>query len=270
MKASSEAPHALYEARDGIATITLNRPEVRNTHSPEMTSALLQATLDAERDGSVRCVVIRGAGSCFAAGGDIPGYDAAIRANPQDHRATLDRQVADWHLIVSRLRAMPKPVLASIHGTSFGYGLSLVLACDLAIASSDASFMLPHRHVAMTPDAGLSYFLPRLVGERRALELALLGGPIDAAMAREMGILNWVTAPEELAERTAKLARQLSAGPPLALAHAKALLRTSLDSDWDTQIASERETAQLAVATNDHVEGVAALVAKRRAAFSGS
>jgi 2-(1,2-epoxy-1,2-dihydrophenyl)acetyl-CoA isomerase len=270
MKGSSEAPHALYETRDGIATITLNRPEVRNTHSAEMTSALLQATFDAERDESVRCIVIRGAGSCFAAGGDIPQYNAAICENPEGHRTNLDGQIGNWHLIVSRLRAMPKPVLASIHGSSFGYGLSLVLASDLAIASSDASFMIPHRHVAMTPDAGLSYLLPRLIGERRALELVLLGEPIDATTAREMGIINWVTTPEELEERTAKLARKLSIGPPLALAYAKTLLRGSIDSDWESQIARERETARLAIRTSDHVEGVASFVEKRRPAYSGS
>jgi 2-(1,2-epoxy-1,2-dihydrophenyl)acetyl-CoA isomerase len=269
MSHEHDEPHALYETADGVGTIILNRPEARNALSTNMTSALVEATARAMQDDEIRCVVLRGLGPCFASGGDIPGYDRAIQRSLQEHRDNFDRQVADWHLIISRLRTMAKPVLAAVHSTTFGYGFSLVLAADLVLAATNTSFMLPHRHIALTPDAGISYLLPRLIGERHALELALLGEAFDAAKAKDLGIVNWTVSPDELANRTAKLARQLAAGPPVALAQAKALLRTAFERDWATHTALEAKFAHLATGLNDHVEGVAAFAAKRRATYSG-
>jgi 2-(1,2-epoxy-1,2-dihydrophenyl)acetyl-CoA isomerase len=126
---------------------------------PAMTAALHEATENAERDARARCVILRGAGECFTGGGDIPAYADVIERDVDEHRTNFARQVADLHLIVARLRTMPKPVLASVHSAAFGFGLSLVAASDLAIAADNTMFLLPHRHIALPPDAGLSYFL---------------------------------------------------------------------------------------------------------------
>lgn len=264
MSSTAAQPTALYEIDDAIATITINRPEVRNALCPAMTAALLEATANAERDARARCVILRGAGECFTGGGDIPAYAAAIDRDADEYRTDFARQVADWHLIVARLRTMPKPVLACVHGVAFGFGLSLVAASDLAIAADSTMFLLPHRHIALPPDAGLSYFLPRLVGERRALEMALLGGPFDAAKALDLGIVNWTVSLQDLSKQTDKIARQLASGPPLGLGKAKALIRSSFDHDFQHQIAEEVIASRAATETTEHIEGVAALVEKRR------
>ena len=164
---------------------------------------------------------------------------------------------------------MPKPVLASIHGAVAGFGLSLVMASDLAVASDDAIFTLAYRHIGLSADGGASYFLPRIVGERRALEIALLGERFDAAKAKEFGLLNWVVPRDELTDATEKMARRLADGPTLALGRAKQLIRSSLDNSWDEQSHREAEAIAEMVKTEDHQEGLTAFLEKRHPRFQG-
>ena len=261
--------HLLAEVKDGIGTITFNRPESLNALSTQMTDELIEATARFERDAAVRCVVIRGAGEHFMAGGDIKGFHKSLTEDREGHLARLEMRVVKAHQTIYQLRRMAKPVLASIQGAAAGFGVSMILAADLAIASDDAFFTLAYRHIGLSADGGATYFLPRIVGERRALEIALLGERFTAATAREIGMLNWVVPRAELAAETATLARKLADGPTVAMGRAKQLIRTSLDNSWDEQSHREAEGLAAAAATEDQLEGVKAFVEKRKPVFKG-
>ena len=228
----------LSETAQGIATITLNRPAALNALTPQMMEGLIDATARAERDDDIRCVLIRGAGDNFMAGGDVKGFHKSLTEDRDNYLRRREMQVVAAHQLIYQLRRMPKPVLVSVRGAAAGFGLSLVLAADLAIASEDAIFTLAYRHIGLSADGGATYFLPRVVGERRALELALLGERFHAERA-------------------------------LALGLAKRLIRSSLDHSWDEHSHREAESFAAAAATQDHLEGVAAFVEKRQPAFRG-
>ncbi len=263
------AEHVLTEIKDGIGSIVLNRPEALNALSLEMTDGLIDATGRFERDPDVRCVVIRGAGDHFMAGGDIKGFRKSLSEDRAGHVARLEMRVVKVHQAIYHLRRMPKPVLASVQGAAAGFGLSMILASDLAIAADDAFFTLAYRHIGLSADGGATYFLPRIVGERRALEIALLGERFTARRAHELGILNWLVPRAALAEETAVLARKLADGPTVALGKAKRLIRSSFDNSWDEQSHREAESMAAAAATEDHLEGVAAFLEKRKPVFKG-
>jgi len=261
--------HVLSEAGQGIVTITLNRPAALNALTPQMMDGLIDATARAERDAEIRCVVIRGAGEHFMAGGDIKSFHKSLTDDRENYLRRREMQVVGVHQLIYQLRRMPKPVLVSIKGAAAGFGLSLVLAADLAIAADDAIFTLAYRHIGLSADGGATYFLPRVVGERRALELALLGERFSAQRALELGILNWVVPRASLEQETAKLARKLADGPTVALGLAKNLIRSSLDHSWDEHSHREAESFAVAAATQDHLEGVSAFVEKRQPVFRG-
>lgn len=171
--------------------------------------------------------------------------------------------------MIYQLRRMQKPVLASVQGAAAGFGLSLILTCDLAIASDDAFFTLAYRHIGLSADGGATYFLPRVVGERKALEIALLGDRFTAQEAKDSNILNWIVPKAELTAATEKMARRLADGPTVALATAKRLIRTSLDNSWDEHSHREAEGLAACAATDDHFEGLSAFLEKRKPAFKG-
>lgn len=262
--------HVLTAVKDGIGWITLNRPLELNTLSAEMKDRLCDATADYERDPAVRCLVIRGNGRHFMAGGNIKEFHESLRAGERAaYLRGFEARVVAAHQLIYQLRRMPKPVLASVHGAVAGFGLSLVMAADLAIAADDAVFTLAYRHIGLSADGGASYFLPRIVGERRALEIALLGERFDAERARSFGLLNWIVPRAELAAETETLARRLADGPTLALGRAKQLIRASLDNSWDEQSHREAESIAEMVRTEDHQEGLAAFLEKRQPQFRG-
>ena len=264
------AAHVIAEVTDGIGWITLNRPEELNTLSREMKDLLFEATAAFEHDPAVRCVVLRGNGRHFMAGGNIKEFNEALRSGDRTaYFRGFETRVVSAHQVIYHLRRMAKPVLVSVHGAVAGFGLSLVMAADLAIASDDALFTLAYRHIGLSADGGASYFLPRIVGERRALEIALLGERFDANKAREFGLLNWVVPRDELADATTKMARRLADGPTLALGRAKQLIRSSLDNSWDEQSHREAEAIAEMVRTEDHQEGLAAFLEKRQPQFRG-
>lgn len=262
-------PHVLAEVDDGIGWLTLNRPDQLNALSMEMRDLLVEHSARFEKDPAVRCVVIRGAGTHFMAGGDIRGFHKSLTTDREAHLAGFEMRVVKAHQAIYQIRRMNKPVLASVQGAAAGFGLSLILNCDLAIASVDSFFTLAYRHIGLSADGGATYFLPRVVGERKALEIALLGERFTAEEAKANNILNWVVPKDQLEAETRKMARKLADGPTFALGVAKNLIRNSFDNSWDEHSHREAEGLAACAATEDHFEGLNAFLEKRKANFKG-
>jgi 2-(1,2-epoxy-1,2-dihydrophenyl)acetyl-CoA isomerase len=255
----------LYSVADGVATITLNRPQVMNALDPEMIHGLRVACERVGRDAAARAVVLRGEGPAFLAGGDVAVFHANLPRMP-----VLVREVAtELHHAILALRRAPQPVLASVHGAVAGAGVSLMAAADLAIAAEDTRFTLAYSRIGTSPDGGATASLSRLLGERKALELLLLSDPFDASAARQLGLVNWLAAPARLAEETAAIARRLARGATRALAETKRLVYESADRTLALQLDAEREAFARCAATSDFAEGVTAFVEKRKPDFKG-
>jgi 2-(1,2-epoxy-1,2-dihydrophenyl)acetyl-CoA isomerase len=255
-------------SRDGaIATVTLNRPERLNAIDIELAKALRRTMLELERDGSVRAVVLKGAGAGFMAGGDVRVFHEHMG---KDADAVILDIAHDFHDAIIAMRRMPKPILACVHGACAGAGFSTAMACDLVISADTAFFTLAYTLIGASPDGSSTFFLPRLVGMHKALELVLLSDRFDAAKAAELGLVNFVVPEAELEAETAKLASRLASGPTLAYAKAKALLNRSLTSAIADQLDAEARAIAACADTRDFAEGVAAFVEKRKPAFTGS
>jgi 2-(1,2-epoxy-1,2-dihydrophenyl)acetyl-CoA isomerase len=259
--------HISTTIQDGVATVVLNRPKVLNALNPEMAKTLKTTTAALAVDTDVRCVVIKGAGEHFMAGGDVRHFHQLLKESPSTAGDNIAGEIDDVHAAINSIHTMPKPVVASIRGASAGFGMSLVAACDLAIAAEDAVFSLAYCRIGTSPDGGSTWTLPRVVGLKRAMELALLGDRITPKMASDYGLINWVVPSAELDERTADLARRLAAGPGAALARTKALLNESSGRDLEAQLTSEKSNFLAGVRGAEFAEGVSAFVEKRAARF---
>ncbi len=259
----------LLEVREGVATVTLNRPEVLNALSDDMVAALVEVMTRVETDEATRCVVLRGAGDHFMAGGDVKGFHGRLAETPAERSAHFRAKIHRLHPAILAMRRMPKPVVASLRGAAAGFGLSLALATDLAIAAEDAYFTLAYCLIGTSPDGGSSFHLPRIVGLRKAMEIALLGERFNAETAQRLGLVNWVVPSADLEAETAKLAARLANGPGHALGETKALLNVSLDNALEAQLALEAESFAICAATQDFAVGVTAFIEKRPAKFQG-
>ena len=248
----------------GVATIALNRPHVMNAMDGEMMQQLRPVAEAVEKDSAVRAVVLRGEGAAFMAGGDVAVFHR--------HLAELPELIVTWgremHAAFLALRRMGKPVLASVHGAVAGAGFSLMCAADLAIAASDTRFTLAYANIGASPDGGSTYFLPRLVGYKKTMELIMLPDRFDAETARQHGLVNWVVPGDKLAEETARIAQRLAAGPTHAYAQAKRLVNQSLDP-MAAQMEQELQAFCRCARDADLTEGVTAFVEKRKPVFKG-
>lgn len=253
----------------GVATLTMNRPEARNALSMDMRSQLSSALHDIEHDDSVRCVVLTGAGDHFMAGGDVKGMGETIKKSPAQIRKEFLLRIHDLHPIMFAMRRMPKPIIASCRGAAAGAGVSMALACDLVIAAEDAFFTLAYCRIGTSPDGSSSFHLPRAVGIKRAMEIALLGDRFDATTAKNIGMINFVVPGIDLADETEKLARRLAAGPTHVYGNTKALLYKSLESEFESQLQAEAEYFADCASRKDFKEGVTAFIEKREPRFSG-
>ncbi len=240
----------------GVATITLNRPKVLNALDGAMVDGLAAALERIEASAELRVVVLEGAGAGFMAGGDIRAFQAVMNLSPAEKRVFFERFIHRFHPIIVMLRRLPLPVIARVHGAVAGAGMSLMMACALAIAAADAVF------------GGSTYFLPRHVGSKKAMEIALLGDRFDAATALHLGLVNSVVPAAELDQRVATLAARLASGPREAYAATKRLLNRSGGDALATQLQAEAEHFAACAATADFAEGVAAFIGKRPAAFA--
>lgn len=249
-----------------VATVILNRPDRLNALNADLAVALRDAALTVEHDTAVRAVVLRGAGAGFMAGGDVRLFQENLDNNL--HRMILDL-THDLHAAIVSLRRMPKPVIASVHGPCAGAGFSLAMACDMVIAADSAVFTMAYPLIGASPDGSSSFFLPRLVGLHKAMELAMLSDRFDAAAARELGLVNFVAPEADLEAETKKLAGRLAAGATQAHARAKALLNRSLQSSLEEQLDAEAQAISASARTKDFREGVTAFVEKRKPTFTG-
>jgi len=255
----------LYSVADGVATITLNRPSVMNALDAGMIVELRAACERAEQDAAARAVVLCGAGPAFLAGGDVSYFRANLPRMPELAREGGE----ELHRAILSLRRAPKPVLAAVHGTVAGAGVSLMAAADLALAAEGTKFMLAYSRIGASPDGGATWLLPRLVGSRRALELMLLSDAVDAQDALRIGLVNRVVGAGQLADETRALARRLAQGATRALAETKRLVNESQDQTLSAQLGAEVEAFARCAGTRDFAEGVTAFVEKRKPDFKG-
>lgn len=260
---SEAASPVLYDREGAVAHLRFNRPAALNAIDAATAAAFLAACRSIAADPSVRAVVIAGEGRAFMAGGDI----AQFRDDPDSVPATL---IAPMHEAVEILTTLRAPVVASLHGAVAGAGLSLALACDLAIAAEGTRFSFAYANLGASCDLGASWSLPRVVGLRRALEIALLSEPIDAAEALRLGLVNKVVAADALAAETQRLAQRLAAGATVAQDALKQLMRAASGRDLHAQLDAEREAFAACSATADFAEGVAAFLDKRRPHYRGA
>ncbi len=264
------AQTVLWEVVDGVGRLELNRPESLNALSFDMMEALDAASAALVQRPDLRVLVVSGRGGHFMAGGDIRDFSRLLDRTPGERReafrAAIEQRV---NPVVERLSRVPCPVVAKVSGACAGFGMSLMLACDLAIASSDAVFTTAYAMLGLPADGGLSYFLPRAVGSRRAAELFLLSERFDAQRALELGIVNRVVAPEALDAEVEALAARLAAGPSYAYGRIRSLLADSLEQSLEAQLLAEAEAFGDCSATEDFVEGIEAFLAKRKPRFRG-
>ena len=235
-------PSVIVERRGGVFAITLNRPEVLNAVNREAIAELADAAGEAAEDRAARAVLLQGAGKHFCAGGDITMFAELIRLAPAERQKALYRIVDTLHPLLIRLRHMPKPVIAAVQGAAAGFGLSLVLAADLALAAEDAVFTSGYIHLGTSPDGGMTATLARAGGLKHAAELMLLGDRFDARRALALGLVNRVVPAEVLAAEADALANRLAAGPTHAYGRTKALLQATLGDAFDGQLRRETES----------------------------
>jgi 2-(1,2-epoxy-1,2-dihydrophenyl)acetyl-CoA isomerase len=259
----TEVP-VLYDVADGIARLRFNRPDALNALDRTMAEAFIVAVREVLADPSVRVVVLSGEGRGFVAGGDI----AAFRAS-DDRPGLAGAIIPPFHAALEALAVAPVVVICMVHGVAAGAGMSIAAMADMTIAADDASFTMAYAKVAAPPDCGGSWALPRLVGLRHALELALLSPVIDAAEAHRIGLVNRVVARGALEAETMTLARRLSGSAPLAVAQTKRLMRAAFSNDLPTQLAAEQAAFTACAATQDFGEALEAFFEKRRPAFTG-
>lgn len=255
--------------RDGaVAILTMNRPEARNALSDEMVDSLSQTLHQLETDDSVRAVVLRGAGDHFMAGGDVKSF-AELGASGVEPRNLILHRIHRLHTIMFAMRRMPKPVLAAVRGAAAGAGVSLAAACDLVMAADDAFFVLAYVNIGTSPDGSSTYFLPKALGLKKTMEMALLGERYTADEMADAGLVNWVVPTADFDDRVIETARRLASGPTHAMGRTKALLYSSYEREFEAQLQAEAEAFASCAQTSDFYEGVAAFVQKRRPEFSG-
>lgn len=263
----------LYTLSNNVLTITLNRPEVYNAFNETMKKELNEALKDAEKDPNARCIVIRGAGDkAFCSGQDLKehsGKPAKEMEDRETRRSLKESLEKSYNPLVRKMRNMEKPIIGMINGVAAGAGMSVALACDMRIMAESAKLIEVFIRIALVPDTGSHWFLPRLVGMAKAFEYAALGNDIGAAEAERVGLVNKVVPAAELEKVTMEIAEKLANAPTKSIGLIKRTLNKALSSDLDSLLDYEAYIQEIASLTEDHKEGVQAFLEKRPAKFKG-
>ena len=259
--------HIIFSIDDGVARLTLNRPEKLNSFTVAMHSEVRAALEQVKADPSARVLILSGAGRGFCAGQDLSDRAVAPGGKPADLGESVERFYAP---LVSALRALPLPVICAVNGVAAGAGANIALACDIVIAAESASFVQAFCRLGLIPDTGGTYFLPRLVGPARALGLAMLGDKLPAAQAAQWGLI-WKCVPDDaFAAETEALARHFAQAPTHGLAATKRAIYASAANTLDQQLILERDLMREMGQTADYREGVNAFIEKRAPRFQGA
>jgi 2-(1,2-epoxy-1,2-dihydrophenyl)acetyl-CoA isomerase len=256
--------HLLVEQDGGVLTITMNRPEVLNAINDALLAELTEAVEAAAKDESVRCVVLTGAGRAFGSGQDLKtlsrGHAGGMKVSEHLHK---------YHRLVLALREMPKPVIAAVRGVAAGISCNIALACDMRIASDDARFIEAFARIGLVPDGGGGYFLPRLVGVGRAMEIAMLADEVTGAEAERIGLANRCIPADKFDAAVSAFAQRLANGPTRAYGLIKKEIYASAESDLHSALCLEGELQDIAFQTEDHPNAVQAFLQKRKPEYKG-
>jgi 2-(1,2-epoxy-1,2-dihydrophenyl)acetyl-CoA isomerase len=258
----------IWEVRDGVGHLTLNRPESLNAWTADFGHELKQVIENEAADESVRAVLVTGAGRGFSSGADLKaGFDA----HPDDGMPDVRKELVEvYHPVIAGVRRLPKPVIAAVNGPAVGIGCSLALACDLVLAAESAYFGLAFVNIGLMPDGGSTLFVPATAGKARAFQMAMLGERVEAQRALDWGLVNFVHPDDALAGEAEALAAKMATGPTLSYAGTKRALNQMLYPDLDAQLDLEAELQHALARSKDFMEGVSAFVEKRDPSFQGA
>ncbi|ELX8380499.1 2-(1,2-epoxy-1,2-dihydrophenyl)acetyl-CoA isomerase PaaG [Providencia vermicola] len=260
------SPSILTTLENGVFTITLNRPDRLNSFNDEMHHQLSDAIKIAERDDTVRCLVITGAGRGFCAGQDLNDRNVSVGAEAPDLGYSVE---TFYNPLIRRLTRLPKPIICAVNGVAAGAGAAIALAGDIVIAAKNASFIQSFCRLGLVPDSGGSWFLPHLAGHARAMGMALLGDKISAEQALQWGMIWQVTENEDLSATVNKLAQHLATQPTYGLGLIKKAIYSAATNTLDQQLDLERDLQRLGGRSEDYREGVDAFLNKREPKFKG-
>ncbi len=256
--------HILYTIQNGVARISLNRPKAFNSFVIEMAKELQAALDDAATNALVRAIYLTGEGRAFCAGEDL---NEATDPNGPGMKAIVEQT---YNPIITRLRAIEKPILAAVNGVAAGAGANIALACDICVAAESANFIQAFSKIGLIPDSAGTFFLPRLIGMQKATALMMLGEKVSAQEAERIGMIYKCFSDETFAAESLKMAETLAQMPTKGLGYTKKLLNLSFSQSLEQQLLSERDYQVLAGETADYQEGVAAFLEKRKAVFRGN
>lgn len=255
----------LIEQKENVKIITLNRPDKLNSFNDELTFKLQDALKEAERDLNTRCIVITGAGRGFCAGQDLQARMTNMEGRPSLGDSIRRR----YNPIITRIRRLEKPIIAAVNGVAAGAGASLAFACDFRIVADNASFIQSFTKVGLVPDSGSTFFLPRLIGLTKALELMYSAEKLDAKSAENLGLVNKVVAADKVMPESMELAHRLANGPTKAFGLTKRAVNRAVFADLEELLDYEASLQEIAGRSDDFEEGVKAFVEKRQPVYSG-
>lgn len=255
----------LFSVKDNIARISFNRPNAMNSFDKIMAAELEMITEQVRLDQSIRVVLLNGTGHLFMAGGDIRFFSETL----DDMPAGVRKMARTLNASITNIMRMPKPVVASVHGSVAGVGMSFMMACDLVIAAANTKFTMAYTGIGITPDGGASFNLPRLVGSKKAMELILLSDVFDAEKAQSYGLVNRVVPQDQLDAETDSLLAKLAKGPTQSYARAKSLVNETWNKSLETHLEDEAEAFEVCSSTRDFKIGVSSFLNKVKPEFVG-
>jgi 2-(1,2-epoxy-1,2-dihydrophenyl)acetyl-CoA isomerase len=251
-----------------VARITFNRPEVRNAVNTEMLATIREFLKRIELDTSVRCIVLAGAGEHFMAGADVGGFKEALNSPKEQRRRDFESRIQGAAPLFVALARMPQPVVASVRGAVAGAALGFVAGADFALCGASSIFVLAHVRIGACPDGSSSYYLPRVLGVRKAKELAILGERMTAEEAHRFGLVNYVVPDGEVESATEMLVQKIVAAPRRSVRWAKKIMNESLHNSLEQQLQLEAQGFGECAGSDDFAEGVSAFLEKRSAHFN--